>query len=191
MVSILEYDKEYEEKKLRQAEYEVGEQAGLKKRRAGRFEKGRADWQEPRSCTGDCRDRMCLWHAKRDDTEPPAGKAAYFGAESTGVFCDVFRSAAGIAIADRRRGCRMKRAAPFDVISNRKKDCPVSGLSGIFCKGCRNSACACGKFGKVIAYQRIHAECAQVNTPRSLRWRGSVQAFFFASNASPSFTSAT
>jgi len=30
MVSILEYDKEYEEKKLRQAEYE-GEQAGLKK----------------------------------------------------------------------------------------------------------------------------------------------------------------
>ena len=31
MVSILEYDKEYEEKKLRQAEYEAGEQAGLKK----------------------------------------------------------------------------------------------------------------------------------------------------------------
>lgn len=31
MVSILEYDKEYEEKKLRQTEYEVGEQAGLKK----------------------------------------------------------------------------------------------------------------------------------------------------------------
>ena len=30
MVSILEYDKEYE-KKLRQAEYEAGEQAGLKK----------------------------------------------------------------------------------------------------------------------------------------------------------------
>ena len=31
MVSILEYDKEYEEKKLRQAEYKAGEQAGLKK----------------------------------------------------------------------------------------------------------------------------------------------------------------
>ena len=31
MVSILEYGKEYEEKKLRQAEYEAGEQAGLKK----------------------------------------------------------------------------------------------------------------------------------------------------------------
>ena len=54
MVSILEYDKEYEEKKLRQAEYKAGEQAGLKKRRAGRFEKGRADWHEPWSCTGDC-----------------------------------------------------------------------------------------------------------------------------------------
>ena len=59
----------------------------------------------------------------------------------------------------------MKRAAPLDVISNRKKDCSVSGLSGIYCKGCRNSTCACGKLGKVIAYQRIHAECAQVNTP--------------------------
>ena len=59
----------------------------------------------------------------------------------------------------------MKRAAPFDVISNRKKDCPVSGLSGIFCKRCRNSACACGKLGKVIAYQRIHTECTQVNAP--------------------------
>ena len=31
MVSILEYGKEYEEKKLRQTEYEAGEQAGLKK----------------------------------------------------------------------------------------------------------------------------------------------------------------
>ena len=29
MVSILEYDKEYEEKKLRKAEYEAGEQEGL------------------------------------------------------------------------------------------------------------------------------------------------------------------
>ena len=89
MVSILEYDKEYEEKKLRQAEYEVGEQAGLKGR-ADRFEKGRADWQEPWSGAGDRRDRMCIRHAQRHDTRTSAGKAAYFSAESTGVFCDVF-----------------------------------------------------------------------------------------------------
>lgn len=40
MVSILEYDKEYEEKKLRQAEYEVGEQAGLKKGEQTGLKKG-------------------------------------------------------------------------------------------------------------------------------------------------------
>ena len=33
MVSILEYDKEYEEKKLRKAEYEAGEQEGLNRHR--------------------------------------------------------------------------------------------------------------------------------------------------------------
>jgi len=40
MVSILEYDKEYEEKKLRQAEYEAGEQAGLKKGEQAGLKKG-------------------------------------------------------------------------------------------------------------------------------------------------------
>ena len=40
MVSILEYDKEYEEKKLRQAEYEAGEQAGLKKGEQTGLKKG-------------------------------------------------------------------------------------------------------------------------------------------------------
>ena len=40
MVSILEYDKEYEEKKLRQAEYKAGEQAGLKKGEQAGLKKG-------------------------------------------------------------------------------------------------------------------------------------------------------
>ena len=86
MVSILEYDKEYEEKKLRQAEYEVGEQAGLKKGEQTGLKKGEQDWQEPWSGAGDRRDRMCIRHAQRHDTRTSAGKAAYFGAESTGVF---------------------------------------------------------------------------------------------------------
>ena len=40
MVSILEYGQEYEEKKLRQAEYKAGEQAGLKKGEQAGLKKG-------------------------------------------------------------------------------------------------------------------------------------------------------
>lgn len=50
---------------------------------------------------------------KEDDTEPVAGETAYFGAESTGVFCDVFRSAAG-AVIMHGKGCGIRCAVDFE-----------------------------------------------------------------------------